>query len=211
MDYLKSIPIPGLHQSLGPLPFRGVAQYRFGIPLFSENSTCLCCGRDMDIYKDHALHYASAVGQKYRHNLMRDVILDICYHYAVAARKEVSLGLLSETNVAFKPVDILIHSWENGQDTCFDVTGVSPFAGEGIRSFKIGHAISMEVSRKCNKYLDKCASLGYRFCTLALGKIGENLFILLKRLKNFLTNYDANNKVGGLLFQIVARLSPIHV
>lgn len=81
---------------------------------------------------------------------MRDVILDICYRSTIAARKEVALGLLSDTKVALKPADILIHSWENGQDTCFDVTEVSPFSGGGTRSLMPGHAIAMEVPHKNN-------------------------------------------------------------
>lgn len=87
MDYLKAIPIVGLNQSLGPRKFRDVAQYRLDIPLFAEDSTCSCCGRGMDVFGDHALHCASEVGLKFRHDLVRDVIMDICYGCGVAARK----------------------------------------------------------------------------------------------------------------------------
>lgn len=150
MDFLKAIPIPGLGQSLGPRQFRVVAQYRLGIPLFPEDSKCSCCGRAMDVYGDHALHCASEVGIKFRHNLVRDLVMDICYRSGVAAGKEVALGFLSDNNNALKPADILIYNWENGQDTCFDVTGVSPFSSGVIRSFIPGHAISAAVTRKCN-------------------------------------------------------------
>lgn len=57
-----------------------------------------------------------------------------------------------------------------------------------------------------------------------MGELGEDLVLLLRRLKNYMPNYDTNNKVGGLLFnriglaiqkgvgaQIVVRLPPIHV
>lgn len=168
------------------------------------------------------------VGFKFRHDLVRDVILDICFRAGVAASKEVPLGFLSDNSSGLKLADILVHNWENGLSTCFDVTGVSPFSGGSGCSFTPGHAIASAVNRKMNKYLDKCTSHGYCFSVLAftiLGELGDDMVVFLKRLKNCLTNYDdVNSKVGGYLFhrvglaiqkgvgaQFVARLPSIHI
>lgn len=86
---------------------------------------------------------------------------------------------------------------------CSNITGVSPFAGDGLRCFALERAISAAVSRKRNKYLDKCLSEGYSFGILAfttLGELGEDMIVFLKRLGNCLAKYDVNNKIGRFLF-----------
>lgn len=92
MDFLKAIPIAGLNQTVGPRKFSSVLQYHLGIPFFEEKSLCSCWKRPMDVCDDHAIHCASEVGQKFCHDLVKDVFADICYKGGVAARKEVSLG-----------------------------------------------------------------------------------------------------------------------
>lgn len=129
--------------------------------------------------------------------------LRMCYKAGVAARKEAALGFLSDSGSALRPADILIYNWENGRDVCFDVTVVSPFKGGGVRTFTPGHAISSVVTRKRNKYLDKCTAHGYGFGILALstmGELGEDSVVFLKRLKHCLASHDANVKVGSFLF-----------
>lgn len=157
----------------------------------------------MDDFGDHALHCASEVRQKFRHDLVRDVISDICYKGGVAARKEVNLGFLSDDAKSLRPADIILYNWENGQDDCFDVTGVSPFAGNNGRVFTPGVVISDAISRKHTKYLDKCFVHGYGFGVLAFttfGELGEDMVIFLKRLRNRIANYDLNYKIGNSLF-----------
>lgn len=49
-----------------------------------------------------------------------------------------------------------------------------------------GRAISMAISHKRNKYLDKCSTHGYEFGVLdftTLGELGEDTCVFLKRLK----------------------------
>ncbi|XP_026396185.1 uncharacterized protein LOC113290808 [Papaver somniferum] len=181
-DYLFAVPISGLNQCLGPRQFRAVLCYRLGIPLFVENSLCPSCNKSMDIFGDHALHCAKDIGYKFRHDIVRDVIIDICYKPNVPSRKEVSLGLQTDDDRDLKSADILVLNWKNGQDVCMDVTGVSPFTGDGVRSFAPGKAISGEVSRKHTKYSDKCAAHGYGLGFLAfstLGKLGEDTLFFL--------------------------------
>lgn len=79
MDFLKAIPIPGLNQEVGSRQFSSVLQYRLAIPLFEEGNKCTCCRKLMDIFGDHAIHCASEVGLKFRHDLVKDILADMCY------------------------------------------------------------------------------------------------------------------------------------
>ncbi|XP_026429171.1 F-box/kelch-repeat protein At3g06240-like [Papaver somniferum] len=89
------------------------------------------------------------------------------------ACKEVSLGMVSDDGKDLRPTDILVLNWENGQDVCMAVKGVSPFTGEHIRSFVPDKAISKAVLRKQAKNLEKYASLGYGLGVLAFSTLGE--------------------------------------
>lgn len=205
-DYLLPIPIYGLNQTLVPRQFRSVLNYRLGIPLFRENSRCSVCKRDMDIFGDHALHFcASEVGMKFRHDLVRDVLVDICFRASVSARKEVVLGLRSYGNNTLLSADLLVYNWENEKDTCLDVTGVSPFTSD-FHTFIPGQAIAKAVLRKRNKYLAVCETHGYGFGVLALtilGELGDDMIAFVKRLKNCIANNNANCDTGYFLFHRV--------
>ncbi|PWA93264.1 exostosin-like protein [Artemisia annua] len=50
----------------------------------------------MDQWRDHAVHCASEVGVKFRHNLVRDILVDICSKEGIMVRKEAPMGFLSE-------------------------------------------------------------------------------------------------------------------
>lgn len=172
LDFLKAIPIVGLNQTLGPRQFRSILQYKLGVPLFGEDSTCPCCNHAMDIFGDHVIHLANEVGGKFRHDLVRDVVVDICYRDGVAAGKEVSLSFLAGGTTS-KPTYIMVYNWENDQDTCLDVTGISPLSGGGLLSFTPRRAISTSISRKRAKYLDKCMTHGLGFGVLAFTTLGD--------------------------------------
>ncbi|XP_026433584.1 uncharacterized protein LOC113331022 [Papaver somniferum] len=225
MDFLKAVPISGLNQTVAPRQFQSILKYWLAIPFFEEDSRCSMCNRPMDIYADHAVHCASEVGSKFRHDMVRDALLDICYRSGVVARKEVSLGFLSNSDKELKPADIMVHNWEDDKDVCFDVTGISPFTTSRTRNTPPGQAIIAAVSRKRTKYLHKCMTLGYGFQALAfstMGELGDDLVLFLKRLSNCLVSHDVNHKIGNSLFhrlgiiiqkgvgaQLVARLPSI--
>ncbi|XP_026413120.1 uncharacterized protein LOC113308884 [Papaver somniferum] len=207
MDFLKSIPIVGLNQTVGTRQLSAVLQYRLGIPFFEAGSSCSVCRRPIDQYGDHAIHCASEVGIKFRHDMVRDGFADICYKGGVAARKEASLGFLTNSSKSAKPADVLVYNWIDGKDVCFDVTGVSPFTSARTRSFTPGHAISAAVSRKLHKYQDLCARHGYDFQVLtftSLGELSEDTITFIKRLRNCFVRNDTNYKIGNSLFHKIA-------
>ncbi|XP_026428642.1 uncharacterized protein LOC113324540 [Papaver somniferum] len=201
LDFLMAIPIVGLNQKIGARQFSAVLCYRLGIPLFELDSMCPFCKREMDIFGDHAVHCANEVCLKFIHDLVHDTIADICYRVGLPARKEADLGLLSNNGTSLRPADILVYNWDNGRDVCLDVTIISPFAGS--RTLELGQALKDAVIRKNTKYLEKCASQGYGFEASAfttLGELGVETINFIERLRNYMSRYDANVRIGDFLF-----------
>ena len=134
-DFLFTIPIDGLGQRMNHRQFRAVFCYRLTIPMFSEGNICSSCNvHRMDQWGDHAVHCSSEVGVKFRHNLVRDILVDICSKAGIMVRKEAPMGFLSEEGKELRPTDVLLFNCSQGKDACLDVTGVSPFAGTGVTS-----------------------------------------------------------------------------
>ncbi|GJU82088.1 hypothetical protein Tco_1284453 [Tanacetum coccineum] len=105
------------------------------IPMFSEESVCPSCNvHRMDKWGDHAVHYSSNVGVKFRHNLVCDILVDICSKVGIMVRKEAPMGFRSGDGKDLRPADLLLFNWLQGKDACLDVTGISPFAGMGAKS-----------------------------------------------------------------------------
>lgn len=192
-DFLLAIPIEGLGQKIGPRHFSAILKYRLGIPFFEEDGVCPSCSSAMDKFGDHAVHCKNDLGLKFRHDLLREIIADICYRLGVPARKEVDLGLISDNGSGIIPADIMVYNWDNGRDVYFVVTVVSPFTVNGVRSFVPGQAIDKAVSLKRKKYLEKCNARGFGFGSLAfttLGGLGDETIDFLKRLRNFSASHD---------------------
>ncbi|GJV27321.1 hypothetical protein Tco_1383769 [Tanacetum coccineum] len=102
------------------------------VPMFSEGSLCpSCIAHRMDQWGDHAVYCSSEVGVKFRHNLVRDILVDICSKVGIMVRKEAPMGFLSEDGNDLRPADLLLFNWLQGKDACLDVTCISPFAGMG--------------------------------------------------------------------------------
>lgn len=139
MDFLKVIPIAGLNQVVISRQFSVVLQYRLGVPFFEAKSSCSIYAKHMDIYSDHAIHCASEVGPKFRHDMVRDVVADICYKAGVAARKEVSLGFLSNNENTLKPADVMVYNWEDCK--MFVLTSLGSLHSQPLELVHILHAM----------------------------------------------------------------------
>ena len=109
---------------------------------------------------DHALHCSSEVGVKFRHNLVRDIFVDICCKAGVFVRKEAPLGFLSEAGKDLRPAGFLPFSWLHGKDACEDVTKGSHFACTGVSSWVPGASLANAADRKRKKYTAKCEENG---------------------------------------------------
>ncbi|KAL8132720.1 hypothetical protein AgCh_008265 [Apium graveolens] len=148
-DFLFTIPIDGLGQKMNQRQFRAVLCYRFAIPLFTEGTLCPSYNvHRMDQWGDHAVHCSSDVGVKFRHNLVRDILVDICSKVSVPVFKEAPLGFLSDAGQELRPSDLLLFNWSQGKDACLDVTDISPFAGGGVSSWAPGVALLNAAEKK---------------------------------------------------------------
>ncbi|GKC92502.1 hypothetical protein Tco_1157944 [Tanacetum coccineum] len=135
-DFLFTIPVDGLGQRMNHRQFRSVLCYRLAIPMFSEGSLCPSCNvHRMDQWGDHAVHCSSEVGMKFRYNLVRDILVDICSKVGIMVGKEAPIGFLSEDENDLRPADLLLFNWSQSKDACLDVTDISPFAGMRVNSW----------------------------------------------------------------------------
>ncbi|GJX08356.1 hypothetical protein Tco_0196288 [Tanacetum coccineum] len=131
-DFLFTIPIDGLGQRMNHRQFHSVLCYRLSVPMFFEGSLCPSCNAHrMDQWGAHAVDCSSEVGVKFRHNLVRDILVDICSKVGIMVRKEAPMGFLSDDGKDLRPSDLLLFNWLQGKDACLDVTCISPFAGMG--------------------------------------------------------------------------------
>nr|GEV51023.1 hypothetical protein [Tanacetum cinerariifolium] len=65
------------------------------VPLFSVLKPCSACSKvfTRDIYGDHVVSCADIIGIKYRHNVVRDTLVDICFRSGISTEKEVDIRL----------------------------------------------------------------------------------------------------------------------
>ena len=102
---------------------------------------------------------------------MRDTLVDICSRSGVSARKEVDIGLGGEREQVLRPADVLLYSWDGGQDVCVDLTGSSPLTQTGMIDFVPGRVVIDAAKRKRAKYGAKCADIGYRFIPFSFSSL----------------------------------------
>ncbi|GJW24065.1 hypothetical protein Tco_0037876, partial [Tanacetum coccineum] len=147
---------------------------KLSVPMFSEGSLCPSCNAHrMDQWGDHAVHCSSEVGVKFRHNLVRDILVDICSKVGIMVRKEAPMGFLSEDGKDLRPAYLLLFNWLQGKDACLDVTCISPFAGMGASSWAPGVALHNAVEKKKRKYVLIYEENGYKFIPFAFSTFWE--------------------------------------
>nr|GEV52001.1 hypothetical protein [Tanacetum cinerariifolium] len=119
-----------------PQMMKTLAKYYFGVikkdlvskySLSPRHVAILSCVRapHMDQWGDHAVHCSSEVGVKFRHNLVRDILVDKCSKVRIMVRKEALMGFLSDDEKDQRPADLLLFNWLQGKDACLDVTFIS--------------------------------------------------------------------------------------
>ncbi|GKD38803.1 hypothetical protein Tco_1259010 [Tanacetum coccineum] len=224
-DWLTVVLISGLGQTMNGKTYRCVLCYWLCVHLFSVSSSCLACSRvfTRDIYEDHAVSCADIIGIKYRHNVVRDTLVDICFRSGISDGKEVDIGLDGGRDKPRRPANMLLYSWNRGLNVCVDLTGSSPLTQTGLADFVPGHAVFDASHRKHVKYEAKCADIGYVFLPFSFSSFGElkkDEVALLKRIRKFSVAQDIGARATIDIFnrisfaitkrvraQIVSRLS----
>ncbi|GJY33653.1 hypothetical protein Tco_0418122 [Tanacetum coccineum] len=208
-DWLKTVPISRLGQTMNGKTYRCVFCYRLGILLFSVSKPCSACSRVFagDIYGDHVVSCAGIIGIKHRHNVVRDTLVDICYCSRISAGKEVDIGLDGGRDKPLRPTDMLLYSWDGGLDVCVDLTGSSPLTQTGMVDFVPGRAVFDVAQRKRDKYMAKCEAIGYGFLSFSFSSLGEleaDAVTLLKRIRKFSMAQDIGARAAVHIFNRIS-------
>ncbi|GKD82399.1 hypothetical protein Tco_1349238, partial [Tanacetum coccineum] len=160
------------------------------VPIYSSTIQGFFAG---DIYGDHAVSCAGIIGIKHRHNIVRDTLVDICYRFGISAGKEVDIRLDGGRDKPLRLADMLLYSWDEGLDVCVDLIGFSPLTQTRMVDFVPSWVVIDVAQRKCGKYMDKCAAIGYGFLLFSFSSLGElepDAVILLKRIQKFSMTQD---------------------
>ncbi|GJU29324.1 hypothetical protein Tco_1172913 [Tanacetum coccineum] len=96
---------------------------------------------------------------------------------------------------------MLLYSWDGGLDVYVDLTGSSPLTQTGMVYFVPGRAVIDAAQRKRDKYMAKCAAIGYGFLPFSLSSLRSIQRISFIGFRGFITS----------LIHIESRKSPTAV
>ncbi|GJV46420.1 reverse transcriptase domain-containing protein [Tanacetum coccineum] len=76
----------------------------------------------------------------------------------IMVRKEAPMGFRSGDGKDLRPTDLLLFNWLQCKYACLDVTGISPFAGGGIRPIAVGtvwrRLVSKAILHSVNRFIE---------------------------------------------------------
>ncbi|GJW79180.1 putative reverse transcriptase domain-containing protein [Tanacetum coccineum] len=114
-NFLLAVPIDRLGQHMSPVKYLTILKYRVMIPLFLVDVICPVCRKAcLDSFWEHAIHCKELSGFKYRHDMVRDVLFDICRRAGISAKKEAPVNFLtdpSDGRSTLRPADVLVFGW----------------------------------------------------------------------------------------------------
>ncbi|GJZ38258.1 hypothetical protein Tco_0584449 [Tanacetum coccineum] len=165
------------------------------IPLFPVDAICPVCRKAcLDSFGEHAVHCKELPGFKYRHDMVRDVLFDICRRAGISAKKEAPVNFLtdpSDGRSTLRPADVLVFGWVGGKHACVDLTGVSPLVGLSSRGFTAGQAALKAASGKVTKHEKACIENQHVFIPFAFdtfGFLAPEAVELLSRVQRVMHN-----------------------
>nr|GEW76883.1 putative exostosin-like protein [Tanacetum cinerariifolium] len=142
------------------MKYHTIIKYRFMILLFSVDAICLVCRKAcFDSFGKHAVHCKELSGFKYRHNMVKDVFLDICRRVGISGKKEAHINFLTHSSgerSTLRSADVLVFGWVGGKHACMNLTEVSPLLGLSSRGFTAGQAALKAVSCKVTLHEKAC-------------------------------------------------------
>nr|GEY72894.1 putative reverse transcriptase domain-containing protein [Tanacetum cinerariifolium] len=175
-DFLLAILIDGLGQHMSLVEYRVILKYRQMIPLFSVDAICPVCRKAcLDSFGEHAVHCKELTGFKYRHDMVRIVLFDICRCAGISAKKEAPVNFLtapSNERSTLRPAEVLVVGWVGGKHACVDLIGVSPLVGLSSRSFTAGRAALKAASGNVTKHEKACIENQHVFIPFAFDIFG---------------------------------------
>ncbi|GJR69123.1 putative reverse transcriptase domain-containing protein [Tanacetum coccineum] len=139
------------------------------------DSLCASIKACLDSFGEHAVHCKELSGFKYRHDMVRDVLFDICRRSGISVKKEAPVNFLtdpSDGRSTLRPADILVFGWVGGKHACVDLTGVSPLVGLSSRGFTVGQTALKAASCKVTKHEKACIENQHVFIPFAFNTFG---------------------------------------
>ncbi|GKC30428.1 hypothetical protein Tco_1037722 [Tanacetum coccineum] len=101
----------GLGQHMSPVEYRTILKYRLMISLFPVDAICPVCRKTcLDSFGEYAVHCKELTGFKYRRDMVRDVLFDICRRAGISAKKEPPVNFLTNRSdgiSTLRPTDVL--------------------------------------------------------------------------------------------------------
>jgi hypothetical protein len=152
-DWLLALPVPHLQQTMALESFRCRLQYQLLIPIFQEGSQCPCCLRELDVWKDRAVHCTSGgdVTTTGRHYSLRNGLDAVL----TSARERVTREPAFPTPVPGQErrrADLCLNAWEEGRDLYIDIVGSSPLTTVNLQHFVPGGAAELAAQDKQTRY-----------------------------------------------------------
>ncbi|GKD48808.1 hypothetical protein Tco_1277784 [Tanacetum coccineum] len=130
------------------------------IPLFPVDAICPVYRKTcLDSFGEHTVHCKELSGFKYRHDMVRDVLFDICMRAGISAKKETPVNFLtdpSDGRSTLRPADVLVFGWVGAKYVCVNLTRVSPLVRLSSRGFTAGQAALKAASCKVTKHEKTC-------------------------------------------------------
>nr|GFC92797.1 putative reverse transcriptase domain-containing protein [Tanacetum cinerariifolium] len=209
-----------------PVEYRTILKYCLIILLFSVDAICLVCRKAcLDSFGEHAVYCKELPRFKYRHDMVRDVLFDICRRAWLSAKKESPVNFLtdpSDGRSTLRPTDILIFGWVGGKHACVVLTRVSPLVGLSSRGFTAVQAALKTASGKVTKHEKTCIENQHVFIPFAFDTFGflapeaVELFSRVQRVMHIIVMTPKSTDVvfkrigfaiqKGLAGQLVTRL-----
>ncbi|GJV62123.1 hypothetical protein Tco_1468223 [Tanacetum coccineum] len=113
----------------------------------------------LDSLREYVVHCKELPGFKYRHDMVKDVLFDVCRRAGISAKKEAHANFLTDPldgRSTLRLADVLIFRWVGGKHACVDLNGISPLVGLSSRGFTVGHAALKAASCKVTKHKKTC-------------------------------------------------------
>ena len=147
-SWLSAIPNPKKFSYLNKSQFCSVFKYWYGIPCQVPRK-CRC-GRDMDIWGDHALSCKSGGGVVHRHNTIQRVLLGFCADAGMEPLKELSdYRLHAKDRIG----DLVLPYEDHGRELLVNVTCWNPLYSPRLNMSSVSplHTVKMAHKDKTDK------------------------------------------------------------
>ncbi|GKB46371.1 hypothetical protein Tco_0897124, partial [Tanacetum coccineum] len=209
-DFLLAIPIDGLGQHMSLVEYRTILKYLLMIPLFLVDAICPVCHKAcLDSFGEHAVHCKELPRFKYRHDMIRDVLFDICRCVEISFKKEEPMNFLtdpSDGRSTLRPADVLVFGWVGGKHACVDLIRVSPLMGLSSRGFTAGQAALRAASCKVTKHEKACIKNQHVFIPFAFytfGFLAPEALELLSRVQRVMHNNVMTPRSTDVVFKLL--------